>query len=342
MTYFVTAKKAEGTGFNPAFKAYVSAYTGGIISRESPIQIKFISEVAKPEEINVALEKELFDFEPDIKGTTMWIDKNTIQFTPETALNPGTYFQASFEIGEVLTMPEDLDVFNFGFQTIPQIVEVNIDGLHTYDVNNLKLEKLNGSLSTADVADNAEVEKILTASQDSRSLKISWTHDEDRRTHFFHVDSVLRKETKGKVDLKWDGTPILSETKGEISYDVPALGDFILVSGKAVQGEEQYLELQFSDPLLPQQDLTGLITIKEVPDLRIVIDENTVRAYPPIRQIGLKTVTISEGIKNIKGKKFPKTQTLEINFEEIKPAIKLVGKGVILPSTDGIVFPLKR
>lgn len=341
LVYYFTAKPAGGSGFNPAFKAYVSAYTGGVISRESPIQIKFISEVAKPEDLNVPLETSLFEFSPSIKGTTMWIDKNTIQFQPEEPMTPGTTFEASFQIAEVMTMPEDLETFNFGFQTIPQTLEVTLDGLHTYDVRNLKLQKLHGSLSTADVAEHAEVEKVLSATQDGRNLKISWIHDGDRRTHFFHIDSIARKEAKGTVEIKWDGTPILSETKGSTTHEIPALGDFIVMSAKAVQGEEQYLEIQFSDPLLPTQDLTGLITIQDVPDLRIVVDENTVRAYPPVRQIGLKRVTITEGIKNINNKRFPKTETIDITFEEIKPSVRLVGKGVILPSTDGLVFPFE-
>lgn len=339
--YYFTAKTASSSGFNPAFNAYVAAYTGGVISRESPIQIKFISEIAKPEELNVALEKSLFDFSPSIKGTTMWIDKNTIQFQPEEPLQSGTTFKASFDIGEVMTMPDDLETFGFGFETMPQVMDVLVDGLHTYDIRNLRLEKLNGSLTTADVADKTEVEKVLTATQDGRKLNISWIHDEDRMTHFFTVDSVIRKETKGKVDLSWDGAPILSETKGSISHEVPALGDFILVSAKPVQGEEQYLELMFSDPLQPSQDLTGLVTIQDVPDLRILVDGNTIKAYPPVRQIGLKQVTISEGIKNINDKRFPKTQQVEVNFEEIKPSVRLVGKGVILPSTDGMIFPFE-
>jgi len=66
-----------------------------------------------------------------------------------------------------------------------------------------------------------------------------------------------------------------------------------------------------------------------------------VRAYPPVRQIGVKQVTISEGIKNIVGKRFPKTEILQVSFEEIKPSVRLVGKGVILPSTDGLIFPFE-
>src|SRR6185437_15473934 len=126
--YITTKSKAKTSEkFNPAFKAYISAYTGGVISREAPIQIKFVSEVVSYEQLNTPIEKELFKFSPSINGTAKWIDRSTIQFEPEDALNPGTSFEASFKIGQVMKMPEDMDVFDFGFQTVPQIVEINVD-----------------------------------------------------------------------------------------------------------------------------------------------------------------------------------------------------------------------
>ena len=32
---------------------------------------------------------------------------------------------------------------------------------------------------------------------------------------------------------------------------------------------------------------------------------------------------------------------IEVVFEDIKPAVRLVGDGVILPSTDGLTFPFE-
>jgi uncharacterized protein YfaS (alpha-2-macroglobulin family) len=339
--YLTGSGKEKNKGVNPAFKAYISAYTGGVISRETPVMIRFISEISKPEDHNIALDKKLFSFSPSIKGTTMWVDNNTIQFRPEEPLSPGTVFNGSFSIGEIMEIPSELKVFEFSFETLPLTLDVSIEGLRTYDVKNLSYEKLHGTLTVSDVTDIEAAEKVLTASQNGKNLKISWEHEKDRRTHYFRIDSIERKDTKEKVDISWDGSHVKAETKGSTSYEVPALGEFILTSWKAVQGEEQYLELQFSDPLLPGQNLNGLITIAGVPDLRIVQDENIIKAYPPVRQIGVKTVIVNEGIKNVNNKKFTKSQTLEITFEEIKPAVRLVGKGVILPGTDGLIFPFE-
>jgi len=338
--WYASKNKAKGEHkFNPAFKAYISSFTGGIISRESPIRVSFVSEIVQPDEINTPLQTDLFKFTPSIKGITKWIDKSTIEFVPEEPLKPGQSFDAKLKIGKVMQVPDDLEVFEFSFQTIPQTFDVYLEGLRTYDVSKLSSQKLLGILTTADVTDNAAVEKVLKASQDGKDLSITWTHESDRKVHRFQVEQIQRKEATGVVQLTWDGTPIQSETKGTQSVEIPALGKFSIISARAVQGEEQYAEIQFSDPLHPNQDLHGLIQIFNVPNFNIVKDENVLKLYPPVRQIGTKTITINQGVKNINGKTLEQTQTLEINFEELKPSVKLTGKGTILPSTDGLIFP---
>ncbi|HEX8547016.1 MAG TPA: MG2 domain-containing protein [Cytophagaceae bacterium] len=337
----VDKNSAKANNFNPAFKTYVSAYTGGYISKESPVLIRFFADVAKPEQINVPVEASLFDFDPDIKGTVTWLDKNTIQFKPNEPLPSDKAYEVSFKIGNVMEMPKELEKLDFNFQTMPQTFEVMTEGLGFYDVNNLALQKLAGTLITSDVAENNDIEKVLQASQNNKDLHISWTHDGDRKTHHFEVDGISRNTLTERVELEWNGEAIQSETAGKSTYEIPALGDFKIMSARAIQGEEQYAELQFSDPLDEGQSLEGLITINGIPDIRVITQQNVVKLYPPVRQIGEKTINVSEGIKNILGKRLTKNLTFQINFEELKPAVRLIGKGVILPDTEGLLFPFE-
>ena len=50
---------------------------------------------------------------------------------------------------------------------------------------------------------------------------------------------------------------------------------------------------------------------------------------------------VETGIKNIVGYKLKEKSKVEISFVEVKPALRLQGKCVILPSTDGLVFPFE-
>ena len=68
--------------------------------------------------------------------------------------------------------------------------------------------QLTGYLLTADVADIAPLEKVVTVKANEKELPVLWSHDSNRRKHFFTVDSIARmQEDAGKVVVEWDGSP---------------------------------------------------------------------------------------------------------------------------------------
>ncbi|HEX8516228.1 MAG TPA: MG2 domain-containing protein [Bacteroidia bacterium] len=326
---------------NAAFSAYISAYTSGTISNESTIRILLANEMESPIETGKPVDKKLFSFSPDIKGTTVWVDSRTIEFRPEKLLPGSTRYKAEFFLSEVMDVPREFGTFEFDFQTLQQSFEVFIDGMTTTDKKTLRLQRLDGTLATADVADPALIEKIVTAVQNGKKHTITWTHEPNRTTHHFSIDGIIRSEKPGKVQLNWNGESIGTEIQGSKIIDIPALGDFKVMDVKMVQSPEQYAVLQFSDPILEGQDLDGLITLTGGSTLKYVIEGNEIRVYPQARQVGARTITAEAGVKNILGMPLKERYAMEIMFEEIKPAVELIGKGVILPNSNGLIFPFK-
>ncbi|WMJ74688.1 MG2 domain-containing protein [Cytophagaceae bacterium ABcell3] len=323
------------------FKTWISAYTGGTISKEAPIAIHFTSDVINDESQLGKTAEDLFDFSPSIKGTTFWADKNTVQFQPNEVLPSGKKFKVVFHIGKVMNMPDDKKKFKFGFETMRQAVDVQAEGLSMSDDTDMTRMRLTGSLVSFDVAPNADIEKVLTASQDGKALTINWEHKDDRKYRKFFIEDVKRKETSGLVKIRWDGEAIGSDNKGELNYDVPALGEFKLVSALAIQGEEQYAKLEFSDPIDATQNLKGLISFSNLQNPRLVVDNNIVKVYPSTKQVGIRTVEVNSAIKNKQGRQLGKSVSTQIDFQGLKPEVKLSGKGAILPSTEGLNFPFE-
>jgi uncharacterized protein YfaS (alpha-2-macroglobulin family) len=332
---------SSGERENALFSAYISAYTSGIISNESYIRILLTNETEKPIEIGKPVDKTLFDFSPEIKGTAVWVDSRTIEFRPDKVLPANTQFKAEFYLSNVADVPEEFETFEFDFQTMVQSFEVFVDGMTTTDKKTLRTQRLDGTLATADVADPAQVEKILTVMQNGKQHKISWTHEANRTTHHFSVDGIIRSEKVEKVQLHWNGEPIGTEITGSKIIEIPALGDFKVVDVKVIQSPEQYAVLQFSDPILEAQNLEGLVTLTGGSALKYVIEGNEIRVYPQSRQVGARTITAELGVKNILGMPLKERYVMEIMFEEMKPAVEMIGKGVILPNSNGLIFPFK-
>jgi uncharacterized protein YfaS (alpha-2-macroglobulin family) len=99
--------------------------------------------------------------------------------------------------------------------------------------------------------------------------------------------------------------------------------------------------VQFSDPLNESQNISGLISMNDLSSLDFEIKDNEIRIYPPVRQKGSRTMTVEAGIKNILSYALKEGGSFEVVFEKLLPAVRFVGKGTVLPSSDGLVLPFE-
>ena len=324
-----------------AYIEYISAYTSGVISNESSIFIDFREPVSAAKAGNT-IEKELFDFSPSIDGHAVWVSDHSIKFQPSTLLPSATLYKGSFYLSEVIEgVPNNIKTLPMQFQTMKQHLRVDYEGVKAYDTNNLTWQKIAGSVSTSDYSEDSNIEKSINASQLNKKLKITWTHKGDGRTHMFTIDSVMRSESEGEVLLNWDGNIISSEDKGSEKINITALGNFELLNTDVIQQPEQYITLYFSDPVNTKQDLKGLIYLKSGHEIRLKVEGNEVKVYPTSRLTETNTIKIEKGIKNTMNYQLNKRYEQEIKFSNILPNVELIGTGVILPNSNGLIFPFK-
>ncbi|MES2627644.1 MAG: hypothetical protein V4616_01630, partial [Bacteroidota bacterium] len=314
--YANRAPEQHREGINPAFATYISGYTSGSIPRDGSIRIQFTHLPEKTIE-NDAL-NHLFSFEPGIKGKTTWVDSLTLEFKPAEWLPSGKAFSGTLELRQLFNTPDSLDVFPIQFQTIKQSFEIDPPVLEASDPITMTFQRLSAGLLTADVEDAAKVEEIVSVEVNGRVIPLKWEHAIDHRTHRFVADSIERLESEGKIELKWNGSSISSPLKGETSLKIPALGDFSVASITAFDEEEQYISVRFTDPLMVNQNLEGLISVGNFAskDLRYTIERNEIRAFLPNRVTGSQQVKVSAGIMNVAGYKMPLGYTEDVTFTD--------------------------
>ena len=343
MFYFLPGRSSkQPTGYiNPAFGEYISSYTAGVIPSGSSLRVILANAVADSSQIGQESSVKLFDFSPSINGKIFWVDARTLEFRPDNRLTSGQVYETKFQLSKLVTVPDELKNFVYTFQVIPQNFETSIDNIKPYVKTELTRQKIEGVLTTADFADNETVEKIVTAQQESSVLNVTWSHGSDGKQHNFIIEDVIRKETASTVKLLIKGDALDVRREEEQEIEIPALGDFKLMNARVVQNPSQYVVLQFSDPLKEKQNLQGLVTIANLSSLDFDIHDNEIWVYPPVRQTGSKVIRIEPGVRNILDYKMSKSASWEVEFEQLKPAVKIAGKGVVLPSTDGLVLPFE-
>ncbi len=333
-------KKSKFSEINPEYATYISAFTSGIISNSSTIKIQFYEEISGVEAGQIS-EQTLFSFSPSVKGETYWIDNRTIAFRPSETLPSGKFFKCKFDLAKVVAVPSKLKTFEFEFQTMKQGILMHYYGFKAYDPNDLARQKYQGNLTTADYAEGSIIAALFSARQEGKNLPVSWDHSPDGTDHYFTIDSVVRSDKTGEIALEWKGKLIDADENSGQKIEIPALGDFKVVNINIVQQPEQCITVYFSDPLDPGQDLEGLIYLKSGARLKLLVLENEVRIYPEVVQKSSTEVIVEKSVKNVMDYELIERFSQTITFTSIKPDVELIGEGVILPSSNGLIFPFK-
>ena len=324
-----------------AFTPYISAYTSGIVSNRSGIRVMLVEHMPGKTR-NQPLKKKVFDIKPRIKGKTYWADQRTIIFRPDHVLPSGTEFKIEFDLGSIMEVPEDKRYFHFHFQTIDQSYEHHFTGLRAYDPGDLQHQQVLGKVITADYAENEKVEQMLAPRQDGRELEVTWQHGPDGITHQYAIEEVRRKEKPAEVILEWDGSKIGAQEKDQQTITIPALDEFEIVNLNVVHQPEQYISVNFSDPLNEDQQLEGLIHFESGTSLKYMVTMNELRIYPEVRQTGKNKLIIEPPVENSLGYRLGERWNATINFHSLKPAVKFLGDGNILPRSEkGLILPFK-
>ncbi|MGB5942459.1 MAG: MG2 domain-containing protein [Leeuwenhoekiella sp.] len=322
--------KAKSTDNLFKFKEYISYTTYGNQSVASPIRIE-LTQPLEDYEINQKMADGIFFISPKTSGELLIKDNSTLIFTPDARLKPDTEYVVRLKLEKLYKrVPDDFKEFTFSFRTITPDFKVTLGNLQSYSK---EYQYLEGTIRTSDIIDFAAAKKLISASQENQKLSIDWLEEGSAGSIFnFTIDSISRKIKDSQVTVTWDGDPIDSEAEGKNSLVIPGRNRFAIVEVNSSRGAQSSLEINFSDPLAPDQDFKGLVTLADQEDLRFEANGNVLNVYPQNALSGEIQVTVFKGIKNEDGFGLKNDFSEKVAFEQLKPAVRMLSKGVILPN----------
>lgn len=236
------------------FREYISFTTSGIVSVESPIVVNLTKEV-KGWDIDKEIPQELLKVEPFVQGTLKAANKHTLVFTPDEPLKVTTEYTVTVKLEDIYKkIPKEFSSYTFQFKTITPNFNIATNNLQSYSKEWQYLECL---ITSADVISLENAKKLIEASQNGKKLSIVFNEVEKKSKVFeFKIDSIHRKIEDSEILVKWDGSAIKSDNKGENKVTIPGINNFTVVNVNVVQMPEQYLSINFSDPLKNNRFLT--------------------------------------------------------------------------------------
>ncbi len=336
-------KEYKAKSLPPNIQNYIYAYTAGTIAKTDAIKVRFTRKVVMKEEIGQPVKKGVFSLQPSVDGVAIWENEQALSFRPTENFKAGQSYLASVQLGQLIeNLPEALRSFEFNFKIKQQSFYIDIAGVQTQNGDDHKLQMVEGLLKTSDTMDGEDAEKLLKVFFNDAKKKVEWTHSGNGRNHHFAIKDLERKDKDGILEINWNGSPLSIDVKGSEKITIPSIKDFKVLDAKVVQNPSRHIAVFFSDPVLKDQNLKGLVTLKNYKGtLRFEHDGNKLLIYPDGNINGSQQLTVHPGIKNVFKKKLEKSSEWEMLFESLKPQIRLVGDGVILPGTDEKYFPFE-
>ncbi len=313
------------------FKEYIAYNTYGNQSVTTDIRVELVKPLEQFE-MTQELSNDYISISPSVDGKLIIENGKTLIFQPSKNLQPDTEYAVTVKLNKLYEdIPKEFKTYTFSFKTITPNFKVDVGYLQSYSKEKQYLE---ASIEASDIISLENAKKLISATQDGNSLKLTWPENSnDARFFNFKIDDISRKKEDSEILIKWDGKPIGAENKGENTFAIPGQNNFTIVDIKTTLSPQALLSINFSDPIKTNQEFAGLVTIENTADLRYEVNGNVLNVYPPNRIIGDVKVTVFRGIKNTENVGLKKEFSELVSFEQQKPQIRMISKGVILPNS---------
>ncbi|MFL1010704.1 MG2 domain-containing protein [Flavisericum labens] len=337
ITLVASCKKKEVETDNIfKFKEYISYTTAGMVSVAEPIRINLAKDVDGWKTGDVITDN-IVKITPHAQGKLSVANSHTLIFTPNEDLEPATEYTVDVKLDDIYkTIEKGYETYTFQFKTITPSFTIVTNNLQSYSKN---WQYLTAVMRSADIMSLEHAKQLVEASQERKKLSIIFNeYNEKAKVFEFKIDSINRKIEDSKITVKWNGKPIKAENEGENEIEIPGINNFTIVDVDVIQAPEQYLSINFSDALKKQQNFDGLVTLQKVKNPKYIVDGNVLKVYPDTKLVGNIQVDVFQGITNSEGYKLKKPFSETIAFESIKPQVRLISNGTILPNSQDLKF----
>lgn len=324
---------------DPGFAQYITAYSGGSQGAFEPVRCVFTMDI--PDKVRNQLPaEELFSISPHAEGKLSWTDAHTLSFQPEKPLKRNQVYQVEVALNKLIGVTDTkFNTFQYQFKVMPQEAELVALGLKP-DESQPQLWVWEGQLLLADRANQAILEQAFTVNAGDNQVKIDWEHDPSGLEHQYRITGLKKGTTQQSIAITFKTEEIGGE--GEISLEtkLEKEGDFVLREIRTVQFPEPYLVASFSEVLDPTQMIESVCRVAQEAQSKMWIQGNEIIIYPPSGKQSGKVI-IDANLKSATGQSLNLPSNFDFDFQDRQPAFSLLGDGVILPSTEGLLLPFK-
>ncbi|TRZ42155.1 alpha-2-macroglobulin family protein [Robertkochia solimangrovi] len=327
-----TTQEQKDNLFN--YREYISEVSPGLISSWSDIRIVLHTPVQGWTK-DMQLDDDLLTIKPRVKGKVVALNNQTIAFIPAEKLTGDTEYTLLFDLKSIRPdVGEELEEFTFHVKTIKQQFSVNTDEIQSYDSD---FQYMTGIFRSSDKLTAETAQQLISVHQGDKELKVKFDNLSDTGTQLhFTIDSIQRFVDDSEILVTWDGKPAHIDSQGSATVKIPGKNNFTVIDVDVIDGKEQFIRINFSNPLKKGQQFDGLVVLENTEKLRFSVSGNILRVYTGKRLSGTNRLEVFQGIESEDGYKLKHIYNEMIAFEQIKPNVRFLSNATILPSSTNL------
>ncbi len=310
------------------FKEYISHTTYGVKSIMTDIRVGLVKPLDNQGEIN----NDLLEISPKTAGVLKLTNDNELIFQPNEPLKRDTEYFVKVRLDKIYpNQPKDFKTFTFSFKTIAPNFTVSAGNLQS---SSDELYYLELQLTASDVISLEKAQEIIYVTQNGENLPIRWSENlPDGNVFNMVVDNISRADDNTEIYIGWKGKALNIKNDGGFTYSIPQKPKMTVVKMTTTASPQRMLKINFSNPLEDGQDFSGLVSMGDMHDVRYEVEGNVLNVYPQNRLEGYVEVTVFNGIKDMYGYRLEEDFRQTVSFEQLKPEVRMLSKGVILPDS---------
>lgn len=328
------------------YREYISYKTNGLVSIKDPWKIGLTQGLLSYHPLDT-LPQDIITISPNAKGSAVVTTTNEIVFYPKESLRPDTKYKITVHLSKLYdSVEKEFSRYTFSVQTLKPNFSVEIEDLQSYDTD---WQYMNGVVKLSDIVPFEEAKHLIKAKRKKESLQIQWENPEAESSYYrFKIDSISREMDDSEITISWNGKPIDAKTKGKLIRKIPGKNNFSIISVDVKQSPNQYLAINFSDPLKNDQNFNGLVeltaaneeesaidsTDSDAQSISYTVDGNLLNVYTSQKLVGYQLLEVFAGIESQTGFKLNNDYQETLTFEQIKPEVRLLNGAGILPNAE--------
>ncbi|MDR2511927.1 MAG: alpha-2-macroglobulin [Bacteroidales bacterium] len=330
------------------FTPYIAAFSGNI-AEDDPIVIELQGEskLFTEGEINKKTQKKLnkiFRLSPSVKGSVGFKNARTVVFTPSTPLDRGKIYTVTATLSDLIETDKRHEKFVFNVKVENKIMMLHQDDIVFNDDNTVDVGLTlycEGFMNDAGNKDKLVQQVVSAIKCKNFDGKLTVVYDETKDVFLITLKTIKQYKTAYTVSVKVEGNKLGFDGAVEENIQIPEQEIFRVYNTTFDQMNKNKIEVVFTKKLDEKQNIKGVVQIPEIQSFTTKISGNKIFIYFEEVKVAAINLKIFNTLKNNKGEKLEQSYTERIVLEQLKPQLKLIKSGNILPDGENLILPFK-